>query len=252
MLSLSIFQRFGFIILASAEVSFSLAYSFPSSRPFTPINYFSVFCLLADIPHRLKGRAAQLWKERDRLAQKQGVCQTVYWVKPKPPQTMNISLANKEDTSKWMTGATYKGEWLQNKHHGFGIKTWANGNQYEGEFKMGMRDGHGTFWVKEKAETKKADTLTKSGSNPSTPSSPSSTTPTATASGTSKVLPDGTRHRKVYTGNWVKDMMDGLGVHYYKDGSRYVRIIGIIIHVYMLLFYAMLLCIDSCTILCPT
>ena len=40
-------------------------------------------------------------------------------------------------------GATYEGEWLNDKEHGSGIFTWANGARYEGDFSDGLPSGHG-------------------------------------------------------------------------------------------------------------
>ena len=40
----------------------------------------------------------------------------------------------------------YTGEYLNrtsNLPHGRGIKIWGNGDKYEGDFKMGLRHGHG-------------------------------------------------------------------------------------------------------------
>ncbi len=200
------------------------------------------------MPQRSQGKASQIWKERDENAQKKGNCQTVYWVKAKPPQGMKISLTTKVDNEKWMTGATYKGEWLHNKHHGFGIKTWSNGNVYEGEFKEGMRDGHGTFWEKTKGaqpqQQQQQQGSTSSASSSATLNSTGSLSTSQTLGSTNKSL-SGTASsisstsagtsfasasdknnarknlRKVYTGNWQRDQRHGLGVYFYPDGTRY-------------------------------
>lgn len=39
----------------------------------------------------------------------------------------------------------YNGEWKDNKIHGKGIMEWLGSRKYDGEFKVGMRDGHGKF-----------------------------------------------------------------------------------------------------------
>jgi hypothetical protein len=51
---------------------------------------------------------------------------------------------------------------------GYGEQTWPNGNKYEGEWAGGLREGRGTMWIKGK---------------------------------------DG-KLRKVYSGNWKKDVKD--------------------------------------------
>ena len=53
-----------------------------------------------------------------------------------------VMLVNK-GTYKWKSGAIYKGDWKDNKKHGKGIMTSANGRVYEGDFIMNMRDGIG-------------------------------------------------------------------------------------------------------------
>jgi len=43
------------------------------------------------------------------------------------------------------TGATYKGQWLGNTRHGFGIQRWPDGSRYEGQWSRSAADGHGRF-----------------------------------------------------------------------------------------------------------
>ncbi|CAK9205754.1 unnamed protein product [Sphagnum jensenii] len=59
-------------------------------------------------------------------------------------------ISNKEGyraTMYWTTGDFYCGEWHNNLRDGRGIHTFKSGNRYEGQFKEGKREGHGTFWV---------------------------------------------------------------------------------------------------------
>lgn len=124
----------------------------------------------------------RLWKINDEKAQKNGRCHAVYWVKEKPiteDEQLHISLDAKRS---WKEGDAYRGEWKDNKKHGFGIKLWANGNKYEGDWQRGLRHGHGTYWVKENGKSEP---------------------------------------RKIYTGNFIKGLKSGTGVYYYADGSRY-------------------------------
>lgn len=42
---------------------------------------------------------------------------------------------------RFSTGAVYKGQWKNNKMHGFGEYDWADGNLYIGEFADGKQHG---------------------------------------------------------------------------------------------------------------
>ena len=44
------------------------------------------------------------------------------------------------------SGDTYKGEFQENKRHGFGTNTFKNGEKYIGEFKNGFRGGFGSYY----------------------------------------------------------------------------------------------------------
>jgi len=169
--------------------------------------------LRAAMPHRPVTQASQLWRMRDELAQKKGNCQTVYWVKPKPKEPMQITKPMKHDSERWMVSSSYKGGWLNNKHHGFGIKIWANGNKYEGEFANGMRHGRGTFWTR--------DTKIGKDENVFRTQARSIIEGSSTSGSTSSTLDDDKNLRRVYTGNWAYDEKDGLGTQFYPDGSRY-------------------------------
>jgi len=91
-----------------------------------------------------KGSTTQLWKINNDKAQKNGSHHAIYWVKPQQKY---------EDGSfkgeKWITSSKYIGDWRENKKHGFGIQTYANGDKYEGDWEDNMRSGHGTLWVME-------------------------------------------------------------------------------------------------------
>lgn len=43
----------------------------------------------------------------------------------------------------WANGDRYEGEWREDKQHGRGIYMWANGDRYEGEWKDGDLHGEG-------------------------------------------------------------------------------------------------------------
>ncbi len=49
---------------------------------------------------------------------------------------------------KWSDGLKYRGSWKGGKQHGIGVKTNEEGKVvYEGEYKCGLRDGHGIDWT---------------------------------------------------------------------------------------------------------
>ena len=43
-------------------------------------------------------------------------------------------------------GAVYKGQWLGQMKHGFGVQTWPDGARYEGFWKYNKACGRGKFW----------------------------------------------------------------------------------------------------------
>jgi hypothetical protein len=205
-------------------------------------------------------RAAQKpWRASDKQALKSGNCQTVYWVKAKAPQDNRLSSSlsagsGDKNASKWETGTTYKGDWLNNKEHGFGVQVWANGT-YEGEWKYGMRDGHGTLWLKPAAPAASdkagadgkttpaagsaaaqklaADRATVTAAavagslgsaraaKPAASASSSGTAGSTPGAGAGAAGGDKAALRKVYAGNWKEGKRDGMGVQFYPDGARY-------------------------------
>lgn len=56
-------------------------------------------------------------------------------------------LANGKGTASGVD--TYTGKFRKGYPNGFGKYTWANGNYYEGTWKMGKKDGEGTLHIKE-------------------------------------------------------------------------------------------------------
>lgn len=46
---------------------------------------------------------------------------------------------------RFRTGATYKGQWLGNARHGFGVQVWPDGSRYEGQWSKSAADGLGRF-----------------------------------------------------------------------------------------------------------
>ena len=150
-----------------------------------------------------------LWKVNDHRAGKNGNCQAVYWVKERPGQTELKRQSKGGEQRQWDTGSVYKGEWKDNRKHGYGTQIWANGNKYEGEWAGGNREGHGVLWLKEKAAVAKGE------EEKSTAAAVVSPSAKAAAAASAKKL------RRVYAGNWKNDQKDGAGVYFfYPDGSR--------------------------------
>lgn len=84
--------------------------------------------------------------------------------------------------TKWRTSTTYNGCWKNNKKDGFGVQIYGNGSKYEGMWENNMRHGSGTLWVTYKKN---------------------------------KAL------RKLYTGDWAYDKMEGKGTMYFDNGDKY-------------------------------
>mmetsp|Transcript_7620 Transcript_7620/g.8607 ORF Transcript_7620/g.8607 Transcript_7620/m.8607 type:complete len:221 (-) Transcript_7620:27-689(-) len=42
-------------------------------------------------------------------------------------------------------GAVYAGDFFESKQHGFGVETWPDGTRYEGQYKDGKKHGQGKF-----------------------------------------------------------------------------------------------------------
>lgn len=45
---------------------------------------------------------------------------------------------------QWANGSRYEGNWQNDKMHGQGNFKWDKGDLYEGSYKNGLREGHGT------------------------------------------------------------------------------------------------------------
>jgi hypothetical protein len=48
-------------------------------------------------------------------------------------------------TKRFDNGATYEGEWLNEKRHGQGTQTWADGAEYKGQWVNDKAQGWGIF-----------------------------------------------------------------------------------------------------------
>lgn len=54
-------------------------------------------------------------------------------------------------------GTNYRGEWLNDRKHGYGVQTYKGGfMKYEGQWVNGKREGEGVFWVIEGKKMRKS------------------------------------------------------------------------------------------------
>ena len=60
----------------------------------------------------------------------------------------SLSSGQLEERSEvvFKNGAIYKGQWLGNMKHGYGIQVWPDGARYEGYWKANKACGKGKFW----------------------------------------------------------------------------------------------------------
>jgi hypothetical protein len=102
-----------------------------------------------------------------------------YYLKNKTISKNKIKIkagSENEEVKTYDNGDRYEGEWKDGKRHGQGTLYYKSGSRYEGEWKDGKRHGQGTFFWN-----------------------------------------DGDR----YEGEWKDDWKHGKGTMYLKDGRRY-------------------------------
>ena len=96
-------------------------------------------------------------------------------------------------------GAVYKGQWLGEQRHGFGVQIWPDGAKYEGRWRNNKADGRGIFWH---ADGDVFDGEWKEDK--------------AHGFGTYTHV-NGAK----YEGDWKNDLQDGQGREVWQDGSSY-------------------------------
>ena len=134
---------------------------------------------------------APLWRRSDTAANKSGPCHTVYSVKEAPPPSSSTSLRSLPSVPssvlrskrRFLPSDSYKGAWLNNRRHGYGVLRTASGALYEGHFQHNQRCGEGSLFT------------------------PSPHPPHALT--------------RVYSGQWARGVKEGVGTYFYTDGSRY-------------------------------
>jgi hypothetical protein len=123
-----------------------------------------------------KTKVEPLWKKHDAKAQKAGQRGTIYWV-----GKAIIGEDGQHDGNR-AAGASYHGEWTDNRKNGYGVQVFPNGEKYEGQWGNGYRNGEGTLWV---------------------------------PVGKAKKL------RKLYVGGWKEDRRHGKGTCFFKGGEYF-------------------------------
>jgi len=98
------------------------------------------------------------------------------------------------------SGATYLGQWYDNRRHGYGKQTWPDGSIYQGQWQENCAAGHGRFmhhdgdiyigqWIK------------------------------SMASGIGTFYHRG--GSTIYKGQWTADLQDGYGVESWSEGASF-------------------------------
>lgn len=123
-----------------------------------------------------KPKTEPLWKTHDQKANKAGQRGTIYWV--------GKAIVGEDGLPDGghKRGASYHGEWTDNKKNGYGVQVFPNGEKYEGQWGNGLRNGEGTLWI---------------------------------LFGKTKKL------RKLYVGGWQDDRRHGKGTCFFKGGEYF-------------------------------
>lgn len=122
----------------------------------------------------LRPKTDPLWRKHDAMSMKSGSRGTIYWV------GKSIMGEDGFKTGEMTKGASYHGEWNEDKKTGYGVQVFPNGEKYEGQWGRGLRNGEGTLWV----PVGKAQKL-----------------------------------RKLYVGGWKDDKRHGRGTCFFKNGE---------------------------------
>jgi len=134
-----------------------------------------------------------------------------------------VNKRNGQGTKTWANGDEYVGEWKDDKRHGKGTYTYADGNKYVGQWKDGNRTGQGTYTYangdKYAGEYKDGNMYGQG---------------TYTYASGSKYVgewKDDKKHGQgtntyangnIYIGEWRENMRTGQGIFSWKDGSKYI------------------------------
>ncbi|CBZ51843.1 GH22033, related [Neospora caninum Liverpool] len=123
-------------------------------------------------------RTVRLWRVNDQKSLKNGSRARIYW----PIKDQGLQDTGVNASRAYNVNSCYKGEWRDNKRHGFGIQTYGDGSTYEGQWCEDRRHGEGIMWEK---------------------------------------LPTSDLYRRAYCGQWQRDKQWGEGEALEADGGRY-------------------------------
>ncbi|CAD7937340.1 unnamed protein product [Amoebophrya sp. A25] len=122
----------------------------------------------------------------------------------------DLSLKQGDHSTVFAAGTkeSYKGEWLDNRKHGYGVQTFKDGlSKYEGQFYNNKREGEGVYWVADASRPNKMRKeyigVWKGDKRHGT--------------GTAYYA-----HKEHYTGQWCLDMRHGQGQMSFRDGAIYI------------------------------
>jgi len=99
----------------------------------------------------MERKSVPLWRQNEAKAQRCGERKTSFQVKENPRWTEFQDLGQlvaRDAPERYKVVTMYKGNWLHDQKHGFGIEENAqNGEIYEGDFRNNLRDGTGSLFV---------------------------------------------------------------------------------------------------------
>ncbi|CAD7947745.1 unnamed protein product [Amoebophrya sp. A120] len=118
----------------------------------------------------------------------------------------DMSLKQGDHAAVFLHGESYKGEWLNDRKHGYGVFTYKDGgSKYEGQFAHNKREGEGVLWMAE-GKLKMRKEYIGVWKNDKRHGKGTAFYP----------------HGECYQGEWQDNKRHGEGQMKYKDGSLYV------------------------------
>merc|ERR1719226_406799 len=83
----------------------------------------------------LRPKTEPLWRKHEAMSMKSGSRGTIFWV--------GKSIIGEDGlrTGAHARGASYHGDWAQDKKDGYGVQVFPNGEKYEGQWGSGLRSG---------------------------------------------------------------------------------------------------------------
>lgn len=156
-------------------------------------------------PEATRSRMSATMSGRDAMCNRSGSKGKIFTVRRDPNLARKDVIRDvNENKFQFISGSTYKGEWKDNKKHGFGVHELPDGTKYEGSWEYGKRHGLGTLWVvRGGASTKQYSGNWEAGK----------------MSGSGMFAYD---NGDVYTGDWVSNERSGNGKMQFANGDVYI------------------------------